>query len=581
MDGVHFNWVVDGSIVGLYLLFTMAIGVYVRKYVGKVEDFLVAGREMNIYLGIASLAATEFGIITCMYTAQSGYENGFAGAFPGIAQCLAMLLIGLTGFCIKPLRDSGAITIPELFEKKFGANIRWLAGVVIVMGGLLNMGVFLKIGGDFLVIVTDMNSGTYDFLGLHLTNLQIVMGLLLVAVCVYTMLGGMVSVLITDFLQFIVMSIGLLVVTFFILKQIGWCNLAETVRTTHGAGGFNPFVNKNLGIQFVIFQLIIQTAATLTWQTCISRVLAAKDSATGRKVYTRTSFFFVARFLIPGIWGIAALYLLAQPLHIKDLQALRSYELSEMERKAGGAEKFGLSAERKAILIEKSSAIRKELSAKKKSGTIEKSEGSLLAAAEQIEQDISLHAMPKLLSIILPIGIMGLLIAAMLAADMSTDSSYMLTWASVIFNDILAPFRRKSKMSDKKGILINRCIVAVIGVYLLIFGLFYEIKGSVWDYLTLTGSIYLSSMSVLLIACCYWKKANNWGASGAIVLGALIPCAYLSMQKIPATQEVAGQIGPYYSGIATYVFAALGMIVGSLIKPDALSEESRQEKRTV
>jgi SSS family solute:Na+ symporter len=136
-------------------------------------------------------------------------------------------------------------------------------------------------------------------------------------------------------------------------------------------------------------------------------------------------------------------------------------------------------------------------------------------------------------------------------------------------------------MSDKKGILINRCIVAVIGVYLLIFGLFYEIKGSVWDYLTLTGSIYLSSMSVLLIACCYWKKANNWGASGAIVLGALIPCAYLSMQKIPATQEVAGQIGPYYSGIATYVFAALGMIVGSLIKPDALSEESRQEKRTV
>src|SRR5438034_5758513 len=119
----HFSWL-DGSIVGLYLLATMIAGVMVRKYVARVEHFLVAGREMNVYLGIASLAATEFGIITCMYTAQAGYVNGFAGSIPGLCQCVAMFLIGLTGFCIKPLRDSGAITIPELFERRFGAKIR-------------------------------------------------------------------------------------------------------------------------------------------------------------------------------------------------------------------------------------------------------------------------------------------------------------------------------------------------------------------------------------------------------------------------------------------------------------------------
>ena len=54
----------------------MVAGIMVRKYVGKVEHFLVAGREMNVYLGIASLAATEFGIVTCMYTAQNGYDTG-------------------------------------------------------------------------------------------------------------------------------------------------------------------------------------------------------------------------------------------------------------------------------------------------------------------------------------------------------------------------------------------------------------------------------------------------------------------------------------------------------------------------
>src|SRR5437868_14282490 len=114
----HFNWPIDGSIVGLYLLATMVAGVMVRKYVGKVDDFLVAGREMNVYLGIASLAATEFGIITCMYTAQAGYTQGLAGATPGLCQAAAMLLIGVTGVCIKPPRDYGVLTIPGLLEKR-------------------------------------------------------------------------------------------------------------------------------------------------------------------------------------------------------------------------------------------------------------------------------------------------------------------------------------------------------------------------------------------------------------------------------------------------------------------------------
>src|SRR6187399_2710858 len=132
----HFHWLYDGSIVGLYLLITMAAGIAMRKYVGKVEHFLVAGREMDVYLGIASLAATEFGIVTCMYAAQNGYEKGFAGATPGILFAIALYVVGSTGFCIQRLREAGVVTIPELFEKRFGMRIRWAAGVVIVVGGL-------------------------------------------------------------------------------------------------------------------------------------------------------------------------------------------------------------------------------------------------------------------------------------------------------------------------------------------------------------------------------------------------------------------------------------------------------------
>src|SRR5512139_1007799 len=236
----HFSWPIDGSIVGLYLAGTMVAGIAVRKYVGKVEHFIVAGREMNAYLGIASLAATEFGIVTCMYTAQAGYTRGFAGAIPGICNAVAMFVVGYTGFCVKPLRDSGVITIPELFEQRFGKFVRWLSGVVIVLGGLLNMGVFLRVGGQFLVVCCGMN----------LRYLELAMTVLLIGVAVYTIMGGMLSVLVTDFLQFVVMSLGLIVVTILILWKIGWSPLTSTVQTNFGAGGFNPFVHDKLGWQF-------------------------------------------------------------------------------------------------------------------------------------------------------------------------------------------------------------------------------------------------------------------------------------------------------------------------------------------
>jgi SSS family solute:Na+ symporter len=294
------------------------------------------------------------------------------------------------------------------------------------------------------------------------------------------------------------MSIGLLVVTALIISKIGWGTLVHTVESHHGAGGFNPFLNAQMGWPYVLFNALLQAAACLTWQTTIARVLAAKDTKTGLKVYKGTAFFFVCRFLIPGLWGIAALAALAP-------------------EKVGGN---------------------------------------------------TLHAMPMLLSSILPAGMMGLLIAAMLAADMSTDSSYMLTWGSVIYNDILAPFRKK-KWSEKKGLLWNRMIVALIGVFLLFYGLWYPLKGDLWTYLGVTGTIYLSSISVLLIACCYWKRANSWGAAGAIIAGAAIPISFLILEQLPATAGLAKRIGPYKSGIATYLIVGAAMVIGSLLKPKA------------
>ena len=472
-----FGWI-DWGIIAAYLVGTMAAGLAMRRYVGKVEHFIVAGREMDVYLGIASLAATEFGIITAMYTAELGFKNGFAGSIPGILEAIAMALVGWTGFVIRPLRESGALTIPELLDRKFGMRVRWLSGIVIVLGGLLNMGVFLRIGGEFLMIVS----------GIPLKHLEVTMTVLLLVVLVYTTLGGMLSVLVTDYLQFIVMGIGLVVVSVLVAAHVSWNTLVDGVQSRLGSGAFNPLVSPEMGVSYLIWQGLNQLAVVLTWQTVIQRVLASRDAKTARQVYTRTSFFFVGRFLIPAFWGMAALVAL---------------EASKMPSN-------------------------------------------------------SLHAMPTFLATLLPTGLIGLVIASMLAAEMSTDASYLLTWSSILYNDIIVPMRNEP-FSERRGLYVNRLIIVAIGVFLLFYGLWYQLPGRVWDYLSITGNIYLSSISVLVVACCYWRRANRNGAIAAIVGGAVAPILFLIAGW---SQHVA------IAGLASFGLAAAGMIFGSLLTSD-------------
>ncbi|TDI71097.1 MAG: sodium:solute symporter family protein [Bacteroidetes bacterium] len=483
----NFNWYVDGVIVLFYLAGTLTAGLYVRRYVRKLDDFLVAGRKVDLYLGIASLSATEFGIATCMANAELGFKYGFAGITPGIAIAIAMFVIGTTGFCIKPLRQYKVITIPEFFQSKFGEKVRWASGVVIVLGGLLNMGVFLRQAGDFLAIVC----------GFDLVYLELIMTGILIGIALYTILGGMLAVLITDYIQYVVMGIGLISVTMLLIYKFGWTELTQYLEQTRGTAAYNPFEGGTYGLDRIMLDVLTAFAMVLTWQTVISRVLAAKDSRTGQKIYMGTSPFFLVRFTIPVIMGMSALYY------------------------------FG---------------------------------------PELFQGEIKL-AMPSLLAAVLPVGLIGILVAAMLAADMSTNSSYMIAWSSVIYNDIMKPIH-KGLWPDGKAILWNRVIIALIGLFLLLYGLWYPLKGDLWVYMQVTGAVYLSSMSVILIAACYWKQANNWGAFGAIIVGSIIPIGFLIMQQMESTQAqaMAVEVGPYKVGVATYLLAGIAMIFGSMLK---------------
>jgi SSS family solute:Na+ symporter len=506
----------------------MAAGLWMRRYVRGVEDFAVAGRSMDLNLGIASLAATELGLVTVMYTAQLGFTNGFAGATIGVIMAVAMYFVGASGFIIEPLRRSGVITIPELFEKRFGGGVRWVAGLFVVLGGVLNMGIFLRLGGEFLVAATGMPAGWLEW----------VMTALLGMILLYTVLGGMLSVLVTDYLQFIVKGAGIVVTSLIIIKSLGWNQLVTGLwlcfegtiagkGQTLKANPFNPFASTSFGWGYLLWQMMFQIAVVTTWQTQIARVLSSRNEATARKMYRRTAFYFVGRFALPGLWGAAALVYFSQHGFTPELQNLSA-------------------------------------------------------------NDLSLRATPAYLGLLLPTGFIGLLLAAALAAEMSTDSGYLLTWATVIYNDLLMPCIKRP-LSEKSRLLITRSLVLAIGLFLLVYGLWYQMPGNAWDYLAVTGNIYLASVFTLLVAALYWPRGTAIGAYAALILGAVGPIAFLIVNLLavnaanlsahpPALlsfgQSIvmhfhsafpkAGSIPPAIAGASSFALAFLGMILGSL-----------------
>ena len=132
---------IDWFIVGAYLIFSVAIGMIGRRYVGSVAHYLVAGRELGVFVGIATLAATEIGTITFMYNAELGYRYGFAPFVVALISGLVMVIIGRIGFVITRFRSMKLMTVPEFFERKYSLGLRLFTGVLVALGGILFIGV--------------------------------------------------------------------------------------------------------------------------------------------------------------------------------------------------------------------------------------------------------------------------------------------------------------------------------------------------------------------------------------------------------------------------------------------------------
>mgnify|MGYP001433492453 FL=1 len=478
----------DIIIVIFYLSMIFGVGLYSRRYVENFSSFMVAGRNVGLSLSVVTMLGTELGLITVMYNAQTGVNGLFASFHIGLAAFIVTLLIGTTGFVIVRLRSLKVKSIPEYYNIRFGRNVRILGAILLCLGGILNMGLFLKVGAIFIQTIFGFNDGT----------ILLIMSFLIVLVLIYTISGGMISVIITDYIQYVVLSIGFFISIYFSIKYLGWSNLfidLEKIASNSSKNIYDPIKNK--GIFYISWQVILGFVSAVIWPTAITRALAIKKVELVKKQYIWSSFSFLIRFIMPCFLGICAYVYF---------------------------------------------------------------EGNLM--------DNTLVLFPKYLSEILPVGALGLVVAGMLAAFMSTHDSYLLCWSSIITNDIIEPISSKKLSSDKK-IYITRIIILLLGLYVFIWGMLYEGSDAIWDYLGITGAVYFTGAISVIVAGLYWEKASSTGAVLALLAG---------FSAIVGLEPIRYKLGininnPSIIGLFTLFFSVFLMIVGSLCFPDNIKSK--------
>lgn len=80
----------------------------------RLSEFFVSGRDVGLWSAIATLGATEIGLITIAYNAQKGFNEDFAAFHIGIAALIGCVFVGLTGFIVAPLRRTGGRVLLDL-----------------------------------------------------------------------------------------------------------------------------------------------------------------------------------------------------------------------------------------------------------------------------------------------------------------------------------------------------------------------------------------------------------------------------------------------------------------------------------
>ena len=259
------DWVI---VAGLLTILTTA-AIYTQRYTRSVSAFLAADRCGGRYLLSVSSGMAQLGIITLVMFFEQNYEVGFTSQWWGMMSFPIGIIMAITGWVYYRFRQTRALTLAQFFEMRYSRKFRVFAGLVAFLAGVINFAIFPAIGARFFIWLCGLPQDI-PLLGMDIPAYPFVMFCLLGISLTFTFLGGQIAIMVTDFIQGTLANIVFAVVIFFLLTQINWSQISETLQAAEaGKSMVNPFdlgKEKNFDIWFYVIMVIIMFYSPLGWQ---------------------------------------------------------------------------------------------------------------------------------------------------------------------------------------------------------------------------------------------------------------------------------------------------------------------------
>ena len=270
----------------IYWIISVGIGLWAARRVHNSKDYAVAGRSLPLSIVTATVFATWFGSETVLGIPATFLREGLGGILAdpfGSSMCL--VLVGL--FFARPLYRMNLLTIGDYYRIRFGRTVETMTTLCIVLSYLGWVAAQISALGLVFNVVSD---------GWMSQEVGMIVGAS--TVLIYTMWGGMWAVAITDFLQMIIIVIGMLYIGWDVSQLAG--GVVTVVNHAIDAGKFATFVPQFtlVGILGFVAAWVTMMLGSIPQQDVFQRVASSKDEKTaGRSAILGGCMYFCFAFI--------------------------------------------------------------------------------------------------------------------------------------------------------------------------------------------------------------------------------------------------------------------------------------------
>lgn len=506
---MNMHWV-DLLIVAVPLLVVFGIALKTHRHVRSVADFLAAGRCAGRYLICNAQGTAAFGAISAVAIFEMMYEAGFSMNWWSTMSAPLGLFLALSGFVIYRYRETRAMTLAQFLEIRYSRRFRIFAGLVTFVSGALNYGIFPAVGARFFVNYCGMPQ-TLGMFGATLPTFAVVMAVMLSTALALTLVGGQLTVMVTDCAEGLIAGVLYLVVAFALLHIFSWSQIAETMSNVPpGKSLLNPFDTshvRDFNIWYVLIGMFGMVYGYMTWQGNQGFNCSAASPHEAKMGVILGQWRGFARAVMITLLAVCAYTFLNHPHFAAQADGVRE-AVSRIDN-------------------------------------------------PQIQKQM---LVPVALGHLLPMGIKGVFCAVMLFALLACDSSYLHSWGSIFIQDVVLPFR-KAPVSPEQHIRLLRCSIFGVAAFAFLFSLLFRQTEYILMFFAVTGAIFGGGAGAVVVGGLYWKKGTTPAAWGAMITGSTLAVGGIIIKQIHPQFPVNGQVMYLFAMVAAVsVYVAVSLL---------------------